>query len=128
MVRRKKMALAPDLTIMPQEENRIASEFTEPEKALYDYLERLLYRQLVKSRDSTSMAYNRLSISTTFVSYLRLKQVCSHRQIILDKFPDLVPLVEAGSIDDVILSDLEKSDSLGERRSYEEALDIIESY
>lgn len=122
------MALAPDLTIMPQEENRIASEFTEPEKALYDYLERLLYRQLVKSRDSTSMAYNRLSISTTFVSYLRLKQVCSHRQIILDKFPDLVPLVEAGSIDDVILSDLEKSDSLGERRSYEEALDIIESY
>lgn len=130
MIRRTKSSLQTELTILPRQEKRIVLEFTLPERALYDYLERLLYYQL--SRIKESGAGNSL-LTSSAILYLRLKQLCGHHMILLDKFPDLIPLARAGN-NDALMNSLNDEDIQRERNYYEEksefdqALEIIGSY
>lgn len=130
MIRRTKATLQTELTILPRQEKRIVLEFTNPEKALYDYLERLLYHQLIRHRENGGNSL----LASSAILYLRLKQVCGHHMILLEKFPDLIPLVKSGR-DDTVVSSIEESDNIQREKSYyeernefEEALEIIESY
>jgi hypothetical protein len=134
MVRRKKSALQSELQILPCEEKRIILEFSKPERALYDYLERRFYYQLTKIKSSTTNKGAQTANTYTLTYYVRLKQVCSHHNVILDKFPDLIPLARGRGTDDG-LSDLEDSSEILTERSYyeeatdyEEATEIIQSY
>ncbi|KAI8073428.1 SNF2 family N-terminal domain-containing protein [Gilbertella persicaria] len=131
MIRRTKAILHKELTILPRQENRITLQFSAPERALYDYLERLLYHQLSLSRQTGDRHHHAISAA---ILYLRLKQVCSHHLILIDKFPDLIPMARSSS-DHLVLNqiqqDVEKTKGRNywdEPSEYEEALDIIESY
>jgi hypothetical protein len=130
MIRRTKAALQTELTILPRQERRIVLEFSKPERALYDYLERLLYHQLTKMKELKEC--NSL-LTSSAILYLRLKQVCGHHMILLDKFPDLIPLAKSGR-DNAIVSNFQDSEVSREKNYYdetsefEEALEIIGSY
>ncbi|KAI8081382.1 SNF2 family N-terminal domain-containing protein [Halteromyces radiatus] len=71
MIRRKKEDLQNALAMEPRKEIRIELEFTPPERALYDYLEQILYKQLqtISRRKNTKEEGLRASLL-----YLRLKQ------------------------------------------------------
>ncbi|KAI8888479.1 hypothetical protein K501DRAFT_172927 [Backusella circina FSU 941] len=99
MIRRTKELLSDHLMMMPKTENRIVLEFSEEEKALYDYLERLLYTQ-IKTWKATS-DYGRSQRASALI-YLRLKQVCGHFNIILKKFPEIIPHVRRGDEEAVV--------------------------
>lgn len=99
MIRRTKELLSGHLMMMPKNESRVVLEFSEEEKALYDYLEQLLYRQ-IKNWKATS-DYGRSQRASALI-YLRLKQVCGHFNIILNKFPDIIPQVGRGDSDAVV--------------------------
>lgn len=130
MIRRTKLDLKSELTMLPRQETRVVLTFTKPEKALYDYLERLLYHQLTKIRESGNG--NSLMTSSAIL-YLRLKQVCGHHMILLDKFPDLIPLANSGD-SDTLMNDLQtvqvqrEKNYYDETSEFEQALEIIESY
>ncbi|KAI7867732.1 SNF2 family N-terminal domain-containing protein [Spinellus fusiger] len=91
MIRRTKASLEVALTILPRQERRVELEFSEPERALYDYLEQTLYRQL-KHINSNGPRDHARNASCTL--YLRLKQVCGHHQILIQKFPNLIAMTE----------------------------------
>lgn len=71
MIRRTKAILHRELTILPRRENRITLEFSAPERALYDYLERLLYHQISLTKQSGDRNHHVVSAA---ILYLRLKQ------------------------------------------------------
>lgn len=71
MIRRTKDVLQNKLTILPKKENRITLEFSAPEKALYDYLERLLYHQISMLKIKGDRNHHIVSAA---ILYLRLKQ------------------------------------------------------
>lgn len=71
MVRRTKKSLQTALTILPQRQNRVELTFTDAERALYDYLERVLYKQIRIWRTSGQGENVR---SASSLLYLRLKQ------------------------------------------------------
>lgn len=71
MVRRTKNSLQSSLTILPRREHRVILEFSEPERALYDYLERVLYQQVSQWRKQEHPDHMRAAAS---LLYLRLKQ------------------------------------------------------
>ncbi|KAI7903454.1 SNF2 family N-terminal domain-containing protein [Cokeromyces recurvatus] len=132
MIRRTKSVLHKELTILPRQEQRITLEFSPPERALYDYLERLLYYQisLIKSKGD----HNHHVISSAIL-YLRLKQVCGHHMILIEKFPDLIPMAHAGITEDCIKHIQGNEETIPYERNYydeaseyEQALEIIESY
>ncbi|GAA5817786.1 hypothetical protein MFLAVUS_011342 [Mucor flavus] len=130
MIRRTKLDLKSELTMLPRQETRVVLTFTKPEKALYDYLERLLYHQLTKIRESGNG--NSLMTSSAIL-YLRLKQVCGHHMILLDKFPDLIPLANSGD-SDTLMNNLQtvqvkrEKNYYDETSEFEQALEIIEMY
>jgi SNF2 family DNA or RNA helicase len=130
MIRRTKTTLQNELTMLPRQEKRIVLEFTKPERALYDYLERLLYRQLTRIKETGN---GNSLLTTSAILYLRLKQVCGHHMILLEKFPDLIPLARAGN-DKTLTTDLGTTEVQREKNYYDEtsefeqALEIIESY
>lgn len=130
MIRRTKLSLHEELRILPRQEKRIVLEFTKPERALYDYLERLLYHQLTRIRENND---GNSLLTSSAILYLRLKQVCGHHMILLEKFPDLIPMASAGN-GKSITSNLGNSEVSREKNYYDEtsefeqALEIIESY
>jgi SNF2 family DNA or RNA helicase len=130
MIRRTKSSLRSELTMLPRQERRIVLDFTLPERALYDYLERLLYYQLSRIKESGD---GNSLLTSSAILYLRLKQVCGHHMILLDKFPDLIPLARSGNTD-TLMASLQDGDIQRERNYYDEtsefeqALEIIESY
>ncbi|KAI7891036.1 SNF2 family N-terminal domain-containing protein [Mucor mucedo] len=130
MIRRTKSALQSELTMLPRQERRIVLEFTLPERALYDYLERLLYYQLSRIKESGD---GNSLLTSSAILYLRLKQVCGHHMILLEKFPDLIPLARSGN-DESLVTSLQDVDVQREKNYYDEtsefeqALEIIESY
>lgn len=130
MIRRTKSSLQTELTILPRQERRIVLEFTPPERALYDYLERLLYYQLSRIKESGD---GNSLLTSSAILYLRLKQLCGHHMILLDKFPDLIPLARSGNNDSMVTT-LQDDDVQREKNYYDEtsefeqALEIIESY
>ncbi|KAI8150231.1 SNF2 family N-terminal domain-containing protein [Fennellomyces sp. T-0311] len=128
MVRRTKKALEQSLTILPQKEHRIALDFTDAERALYDYLERILYKRIQQSRRTDSSDYQ--AVTAAALLYLRLKQACGHFRILLDKFPNLIPTVQRASSEDLLehLNEDESRVNNGEDHEVREAFDIIESY
>lgn len=130
MIRRTKSALQSELTMLPRQETRVVLEFTKPEKALYDYLERLLYHQLTRLRESGD---GNTLLTSSAILYLRLKQACGHHKILLDKFPDLIPMAKSGN-NDGLMSELQEVEVNREKNYYDEssefeqAYEIIESY
>lgn len=73
MVRRTKESLQTSLTILPRKENRVVLEFSDAERALYDYLERVLYAR-IKGNRQYGMSGDYTTMSTAALLYLRLKQ------------------------------------------------------
>ncbi|KAG0172402.1 hypothetical protein DFQ30_010538 [Apophysomyces sp. BC1015] len=131
MVRRTKKSLQSSLTILPRREHRVVLEFSESERALYDYLERVLYQQVSRWRKQENADYTKLSAS---VLYLRLKQACGHHQILLNKFPDLIPMVQQGANDQIVESiynseeGRERGPEGNEDSELHEVFDIVESF
>ena len=75
MVRRTKKDLQTSLPILPQKEQRVVLEFTDAERALYDYLERVLYKRIRQSqRSSDDDVDSHFSMTAAALLYLRLKQ------------------------------------------------------
>ena len=130
MIRRTKNSSDLNLHIPKRVERRIELEFTPPERALYDYLERLLYYQLTRIRESGD---GNSLLTSSAILYLRLKQACGHHMILLEKFPDLIPLAKAGNRD-TLMTEIGTVDTVKEKNYYDEssdfeqALEIIESY
>ncbi|KAI8333257.1 P-loop containing nucleoside triphosphate hydrolase protein [Choanephora cucurbitarum] len=129
MIRRTKAVLHKELTILPRQENRITLQFSPPERALYDYLERMLYHQLNLMRNSGDRHHHVISAA---ILYLRLKQVCGHHMILIDKFPDLIPTARSGP-PSLVMEQIGKEDEEDrkyweEATEYEQAKDIIQSY
>ncbi|KAG2215044.1 hypothetical protein INT46_008278 [Mucor plumbeus] len=130
MIRRTKAILHKELTILPRQEQRFTLEFSLPERALYEYLERLLYHQIELMRSKGDRNHHVVSAA---ILYLRLKQVCGHHMILMDKFPDLIPMADAG-IDDEIAAAMSEGEVQRERNywdeatEYEQAMEIIASY
>ncbi|KAI8647231.1 SNF2 family N-terminal domain-containing protein [Parasitella parasitica] len=130
MIRRTKASLRTKLTILPRQEQRFTLEFSPPERALYEYLERLLYHQIALMRKKGDRNHQ---VVSTAILYLRLKQVCGHHMILMDKFPDLIPMVGAGAEDELAAA-MSGSDASRERNywdeatEYEQAMEIIASY
>ncbi|KAI9319999.1 SNF2 family N-terminal domain-containing protein [Dichotomocladium elegans] len=132
MVRRTKHLLERSLNILPKKENRVVLEFADAERALYDYLERILYRKIKQSRGPDGSVTNE-SMSATGLLYLRLKQICAHFQILLDKFPDLLPMIQEAQPDEVADSlDADEDETMANGRDdvgeTAEAFEIIESF
>lgn len=71
MIRRNISILHEESILLPRQENRIILDFTESERALYEYLEKLLYTQIAITRRQGE-AYT--TFATTAILYLRLKQ------------------------------------------------------
>lgn len=71
MIRRNISILHSEAVLLPRKENRIILDFTEAERALYEYLEKLLYTQIARTRRQGE-AY--ATFATTAILYLRLKQ------------------------------------------------------
>ncbi|KAI8072853.1 SNF2 family N-terminal domain-containing protein [Gongronella butleri] len=92
MLRRCKKDVQNDLAIKPRQEERVILEFSEPERALYDYLERILYKQLRFQDDPESD-----SCLASSLLYLRLKQACAHHMMLIDRFPHLIPMAQKES-------------------------------
>ncbi|KAK4514639.1 alpha 1,2 mannosyltransferase [Mucor velutinosus] len=130
MIRRTKAILHKELTILPRQEQRFTLEFSPPERALYEYLERLLYHQIALMRTKGDRNHHVVSAA---ILYLRLKQVCGHHMILMDKFPDLIPMADAGA-DDEVAAAMGEGDIPRERNywdeatEYEQAMEIIASY
>ncbi|KAI8333865.1 SNF2 family N-terminal domain-containing protein [Chlamydoabsidia padenii] len=99
MIRRKKEQLQSHLCLKPKREIRVELEFTPPERALYDYLETILYKQLKAGRSTPGLQDDGLGSS---LLYLRLKQVCGHHQLLLNKFPDLIPTSQTQTSEEVV--------------------------
>ncbi|KAI9497116.1 SNF2 family N-terminal domain-containing protein [Zychaea mexicana] len=131
MLRRTKKSLLTSLTILPQKEERVVLEFTDPERALYDYLERILYKRIRDSKDNDTNEYS-TSMTAAALLYLRLKQTCGHFRILLNKFPDLIPAVQQSSADEVIerldTDEEVRAQNHNEETEVNEAFDIIESF
>ena len=72
MVRRTKKDLQTSLPILPQKEQRVVLEFTNAERALYDYLERVLYKRIRHSQMDDDGSHT--SMTAAALLYLRLKQ------------------------------------------------------
>ncbi|RCH99010.1 hypothetical protein CU097_007190 [Rhizopus azygosporus] len=119
MIRRNISILHTESVLLPKQEIRITLEFTESERALYDYLEKLLYDQIVKNRKQGEMY---TTFATTAILYLRLKQVCGHHMILLDKFPDLIPMAQAGAENEILDVFREDEEELIRERVYSEGL------
>ncbi|PHZ12799.1 uncharacterized protein RHIMIDRAFT_237713 [Rhizopus microsporus ATCC 52813] len=119
MIRRNISILHTESVLLPRQEIRITLEFTESERALYDYLEKLLYDQTVKNRRQGEMY---TTFATTAILYLRLKQVCGHHMILLDKFPDLIPMAQAGVENEILDAFREDEEELIRERVYSEGL------
>ncbi|KAI8972029.1 SNF2 family N-terminal domain-containing protein [Mycotypha africana] len=117
MIRRTKSFLFKELTILPKQERRITLEFSPPERALYDYLERLLYHQISLLK---STGYRNHHIVSAAILYLRLKQGKSCRS----SHPNDVEIAQqlGGS---EVARDRCYYEEVSE---YEQALEIIESY
>ncbi|KAL7330030.1 hypothetical protein PS15p_205027 [Mucor circinelloides] len=130
MIRRTKAILHKELTILPRQEQRFTLEFSPPERALYEYLERLLYHQINLMRTKGDRNHHVVSAA---ILYLRLKQVCGHHMILMDKFPDLIPMADAGADDELAIA-MGEGDIPRERNywdeatEYEQAMEIIASY
>ncbi|ORZ00072.1 P-loop containing nucleoside triphosphate hydrolase protein [Absidia repens] len=99
MIRRKKKQLQNVLALKPKKEIRVVLEFSPPERALYDYLETILYKQLKDDRNIPGLQEDGLGSS---LLYLRLKQVCGHHLLLLEKFPDLIPTSQNQSTEEVV--------------------------
>ncbi|KAI9249143.1 SNF2 family N-terminal domain-containing protein [Phascolomyces articulosus] len=131
MVRRTKKDLQSSLTILPQKEERVVLEFSEPERALYDYLERVLYKRIRQSKGSDDDDTH-TSMTAAALLYLRLKQTCGHFRILLNKFPDLIPMVGQSSTEDIIehlhTEEETRTNQHGEESEVHEAFDVIESF
>ncbi|CEP08705.1 hypothetical protein [Parasitella parasitica] len=130
MIRRTKAILHKELTILPRQEQRFTLEFSPPERALYEYLERLLYHQIELMRTKGDRNHHVVSAA---ILYLRLKQVCGHHMILMDKFPDLIPMADAGADLDVVAAvggeDVPREKNYwDEATEYEQAMEIIASY
>ncbi|KAI8374307.1 SNF2 family N-terminal domain-containing protein [Radiomyces spectabilis] len=129
MIRRTKQRLQSTLSILPRQEQRVVLEFSPAERALYDYLERLLYHQISRWRNSNQEETAR---TASTLLYLRLKQACSHHQLLLRKFPDLIPTVQQG--EDMVCETLGITAGEENERAFEndgdlaEVFDIIESF
>ncbi|KAI8980328.1 SNF2 family N-terminal domain-containing protein [Pilobolus umbonatus] len=116
MIRRTKRSLNVELTILPPHISRIELNFSPSEKALYEYLETLLYKKL---NEWKLHDYKRNNITATSLLYLRLKQVCNHHQIVLEKFPDLIPLVTSNN-DEEIMTAIGHEDIPSENTNWDE--------
>ncbi|KAI7875187.1 hypothetical protein K492DRAFT_168346 [Lichtheimia hyalospora FSU 10163] len=130
MVRRTKQSLQTSLTILPRKENRVVLEFSDAERALYDYLERVLYAQ-IKSNRQNGTGSDYTTMSAAALLYLRLKQACGHFRILLDKFPDLIPMIQTYDDDQVVARlDTEDENERSAREDGEtaEAFNVIESF
>ncbi|KAF1802733.1 SNF2 family N-terminal domain-containing protein [Mucor lusitanicus] len=130
MIRRTKAILHKELTILPRQEQRFTLEFSLPERALYEYLERLLYHQIELMRTKGDRNHHVVSAA---ILYLRLKQVCGHHMILMDKFPDLIPMADAGADDEVAAAmgegEVQRERNYWDEQSeYEQAMEIIASY
>ncbi|KAF7730800.1 hypothetical protein EC973_001318 [Apophysomyces ossiformis] len=118
MVRRTKNSLQSSLTILPRREHRVILEFSEPERALYDYLERVLYQQVSQWRKQEHPDHMRAAAS---LLYLRLKQ-------------DLIPMLQEGANDRIVnaINNAEDTRERGTEGNEEselyEVCDIIESF
>lgn len=130
MVRRTKASLQTSLTILPRKENRVVLEFSDAERALYDYLERVLYARIKGSRQY-GMSSDYTTMSTAALLYLRLKQACGHFRLLLDKFPDLIPMIQTRDEEQVVATlDTEDESERSAREDGEtaEAFNVIESF
>ncbi|KAL1935309.1 hypothetical protein VTP01DRAFT_4449 [Rhizomucor pusillus] len=132
MVRRTKKSLQTALTILPQRENRVELQFTDAERALYDYLERVLYKQIQNWRRNGHAENARTASS---LLYLRLKQTCGHYQILLSKFPNLIPMVQSGQENTLVetlntddRTPAERSTAQDEDTELNEVMDVIGDY
>lgn len=65
--------------------------------------------------------------------YIHVLLVCGHHMILIDKFPDLIPMVRRGD-ENGLLQEIAGGEVARERNywdeasEYEQALEIIESY
>ncbi|KAI9030695.1 SNF2 family N-terminal domain-containing protein [Phycomyces nitens] len=92
MIRRTKPMLEQALTILPRDEIRITLEFSKPERALYDYLEQNAYQEYIRM----NAGQKENTTASTAVLYLRLKQLCVHFQVLLEKFDNLISMASSG--------------------------------
>ncbi|CAO3641564.1 unnamed protein product [Cunninghamella blakesleeana] len=132
MVRRKKQEVNADLKISKLRIKRVLLEFSEPERALYDYLEQILYKQLKRWQNNADLSEAALRSA---LLYLRLKQVCAHHQLLITKFPDLIPNAQKYTTTDVanILNSQSRSwtgenGSGGNNSELKEVCDIIKDF
>ncbi|KAI8342359.1 SNF2 family N-terminal domain-containing protein [Chlamydoabsidia padenii] len=98
MIRRKVDQLSTKSLMKQKTEIRVVLKFTPPERALYDYLETILYKQLQNDQKRRQIKGGNPGLN---VLYLRLKQVCNHHLILLNKFPDLIPMAKTQSEEQV---------------------------
>lgn len=151
MVRRTKKSLQTALTILPQRENRVELQFTDAERALYDYLERVLYKQIQNwrrnghaenARTASSLLYLRLKQSKSVggsiwlhATLLNIVSACGHYQILLSKFPNLIPMVQSGQENTLVetlntddRTPAERSTAQDEDTELNEVMDVIGDY
>ncbi|KAI7851348.1 SNF2 family N-terminal domain-containing protein [Circinella umbellata] len=117
MVRRTKKDLQTSLPILPQKEQRVVLEFTNAERALYDYLERVLYKRIRHSQSDDDGSHT--SMTAAALLYLRLKQ--NLISLVHDTTPE--NLIEHLNTDEEI-----QTNNQGEENEVNEAFDIIESF
>lgn len=131
MIRRKMNGVNYSASLIPESHDKVVFlEFSKPERALYDYLEKILARESMR-KDQPYLARG----SACFIIYLRLKQVCVDHWILLDKFPDLIPMAKTDEDQDLLSALINENEEYPKERSYYDscseyqgALDIIRSY
>lgn len=117
--------------LIPESHDKVVYlEFSKPERALYDYLEKILAKEASK-KDQPYLARG----STCFLIYLRLKQVCVDHWILLDKFPDLIPMAKSDNEQNLLSTLMNENAEHPKEKSYYDscseyqgALEIIKSY
>lgn len=128
MIRRKLSSIDQSASFIPESHDKVIYlDFSKPERALYDYLEKVLRNQALQDFSKTG--------SVCLLLYLRLKQLCIDHRILLDKFPDLIPMAKTQD-DKLLLSSILNPDiEYSKERSYydtcsefEEAMDVISGY
>lgn len=128
MIRRKISSINQSVSFIPESHDKVVYlDFSKPERALYDYLEKVLANEALQHISKTG--------SVRFLLYLRLKQICVDHWILLDKFPDLIPMAKTQD-DKMLLSSILNPDiEYSKERSYydtcsefEGAMDVIKSY
>lgn len=77
------------------------------------------------------MSSDYTTMSTAALLYLRLKQACGHFRLLLDKFPDLIPMIQTRDEEQVVATlDTEDESERSAREDGEtaEAFNVIESF